>query len=484
MARVKNATFSGTTIYDADVDAATFMRAAENIQADAALVYDKLTGLNGEALLIDHGGSYTGAERGSPLGIPTANQLIQASINITSATGTGGAKAASTGWTCLLAVPFFVPTSEAGMAKRLELDFDQRAGFDVRVTTMNTSGTVVQWYSEKNAEQTSVFSDLATISSGAYALFVEVNTDPYTSTYAGTDSGGDTVTVITHTRDIILKCWRMHPNRLRTGPGKPLQRLTTSPYGVTTPSATQALGWTDIDGALYTSLYPLTSYHLSTTNRNLHSLWEYLTGYPAGGNAAYVHEDQDGAGAADTTNPARPRFHGGMAELAGYPDAPQPQFPVHCEAFGAVMSDGYPVVDAYTSTQVAGMFEWQPIIPNQKTKTAVHKAFVGYPDFQTTSSKLKWMVLACFRLDPGNGSGNGPAEWTAYVQTGDGVTVEGSSTFTRIGSTVWAYASGTALDFAADFNATSKLSIEKTGAGAKAAFDEIQLLGWCLYFDP
>ncbi len=474
MTRVKNSSFAGASVYDGDVDAPTFTRVLKNVQADAALVYDKLTGLNGETVLIDHNGDPgNGDLQGAPMGIPLVNQYIGVPLYYESATATGGGKgggpAGSTGHTYLIAVPFFQPSSEITRTLRVEVDVSADIrGNAGRVVVIDTSGTTIY-----NAPLEYRGSDGRVITDGQQGGTLTASVLP------GTGMKFLFVEVDTDRRprfDIELFSWRMHPGRIRTDGGTTLHRNTTNNIGVTTPAATEMLAWRDYDSSLFTDYMAGSAYLAAGINRNLNGLWEFLTGWPAGGDAAYEHVDHNGAGAADDVNPARSRFHAGTRSLAGYPDEPMPDFPVHCEALGATLTDGYPVVDAFSSGTQHGLVGWQPVTPSAAAKTAVHRAYVAYPDFPDgASSNLKWVMLASFATGT-------PGQWTGYCST---VTAEGSSTFTAITGTAFAYASGTALDFPPDENGTVTLSMEKTTGGAHSgAVDEVSLLGWCLYFDP
>lgn len=472
MARLKNSTFTGTVVPDGDVDAPTFTRVMREAQSDLALIYDKLTGLNAETVLIDHQGDVKAdALRGCPLGIPIANQFVGADLSYENPTDVGGAKDGATGDTFIIAVPFFQPTAEASFTVRLTVGMSGLAPASAgHALVYSTAGAIVEEQpivvsDDENAGDVVLTSDL-TVTAGLRFLLVALDTDRRVLT-----------------PDFELDWWTLAPHRLRSGPGMGVRRKTTDDVGVTTPAANEALAWRDIDASLCADLMPLSAYLVAGANRNANGLYEYLTGHPAGDDASYTHVDHDGAAAPDDVNPARPRFHGGQRELAGYPAAPLFEFPVHCEAFGALQTNGLVVVDAYSSATQAGMTGWQPIIPSRKTKTTVHQAFVTTPDFPAgASSNLKWAVFACFTEDPSNGSGNGPGAWTAYIDTGTGA--EGSSVFARMGTTAFAYASGSALDFAPDATQAVQLKIEKTGAAAKATIREIQVLGWCLYYDP
>lgn len=491
MARVKNTTFTGVSLYRADVDAPTFTTALKEICADAALIYDKLTGRNGETNTIDHSGIID--QRGAPLGIPWCNQFMHNSLRLTTSTGTGGGKSGGQGQTALVCLPFFFPDGEGALDWNINIELDVTVGgpYGIREQVlgyqiMDTTGAIAyegpmdfELGDPMAADMSQETRRFVARPRGIYSpsnqplfLFITTNTDSM-----------PTDAVASSYDEEFLLGLRVYSPRIRSGTGSGgVLRKETDDIDVTTPSSTQEMAWRDMYDGFFGTGYAYNAYLTAGLNRNLNGLMEFLTGWPAGDDASYTHEDHDGAGAADDVNPARSRFHAGTRSLAGMSAEPLPQFPLLSESFGGVMLDGYCVVNAYSSGTQSGMVDLQPIIPNRKTKTTVHRTFTSWPDFPTgASSNLKWVVLASFVLDPGNASGNGPSQWTAYVGTGSAT---GNATFTRIGSTSFAYASGSALDFPADQQGTVTLEIEKSGAGAKSTYDEIQLLGWSLYFEP
>lgn len=469
MARVKNSSFVGVRFADGDPDAPTYMQSLKDIAADTALVYDKLTGLNGETVLVDHSGTASGGY-GCPLGLPIVNQCVSVRMEYESPTGLSTGKG-GTGETILFAIPLWHASGEYQRYYTVEVDCDDDSWRDsIRLEVWTTAGAVttslMAWLPDPSGTGACYYGQTPIISAPSLVfLFIVVNTNPQFLTGAAP----------------FVRGWRVFPNRTRASPGRAV--ISSDGVGVTTPAAAEGMSWRDLDASLFTANHAVNAYITSGVNRNLNGLTEYLTGWPAAG-GSYTHEDHDGAGAALDVNPTRSRFHAGTQSL--YASEPEPEFPLFAEAIGATGYDANPVVSTYSSGAQVGLIKWQPIIPNRKTSTTVHHTLTSYPDFPAgAGSNLKWAVLAAFYLDPTNASGNGPAEWTVKVGTAASIN---SATFTRIGTTSFAYATNSALDFDPDGHAVgtgiARLDIEKTGAGAKAGHDEIQLLGWCMYFDP
>lgn len=450
MARKKNATFQGASPFDVDVDALTLQRTIENAIGDTALVYDMLTGENGEANTIRH----IGGGRGCPLGVPLWQQHINRSLNYTNI---GSVKGGVPGEVWLVAHPFFVPEGETSVRVRVHATgpFDTLRPH-LLVTT--TAGVKVTRASIEQVEETDAYEVTATgLSTGTYLAFLAADTNDNS------------------TQNIDLVSWHGYFPRRRTEPGQPVRANSGTVVGVTTPAAAEGVAHMNFDAGLFFSGAAFDAYLTAYLNRNQNGLEEYGSGWPAGGNASYTHIDQDGAGAADSSDPARSRFHAGTRAL--YANEPEFDFPWLCEGVGAYGSDGKPVIDPGAAAPSAGMLSWFAPFPLTATTTTYVRIPCITPDFQTAASRLKFAVLAA-----GDAS---PVNWQVVVNGG------GASSTSNFGAlfaadssaTCLTLATGTAVDFVGDAFANVTLSLQKTTAFS-ASYTEFFLLGFCLYWEP
>jgi hypothetical protein len=99
-----------------------------------------------------------------------------------------------------------------------------------------------------------------------------------------------------------------------------------------------------------------------------------------------------------------------------------------------------------------------------------------YPDFQSAASRLKFACLVGFDV-------GAIGDWDATV---GGVTSQFSTVFSGMPSgNCLAVATGVALAFTGDSQATHNIALVKTRAtGAARAIKSCTLLGSCLYFEP
>lgn len=471
MARVKNSSFGGTTVYDADIDAPTFTRVLKNVAADTALVYDRLTGKNGETTTINHGGT-TG--RGCRPGYMIINQCMDADCAMTNP-GSTAAKGGAAGLTILAAAPFRQQGGETELLVEIDAS-GELYQYAPTATIISTAGAVLAqapMFAPPGDVQLGagvrVVADATTFSgrltglsgSGLAFLVVYVNTTKWASS------------TVTPPASIALTGLRLGPMRKGSTPTWNVDRQEAAVVGVTTPSATEMVAWRDLDASLFTDQMAYSAYLTAGINRNQNGLMEMLTGWPAHGNASYTHVDHDGAAVADATNPARSRFHAGTQSL----EATEPVFamPLQCEALGATMDNGYSVIDAYTPT--LGWLRWYP--PHHgsnKASTNVWRTVVAFPDFPNGgSSGLEWIVLI-------SGTAITPGDWTAGISIGGGA-YTGTSTLTQIGTSNLYYATGSALNFGPDVTARVDVTTQKTGVPAKGVWDECQIVGWYLGFN-
>lgn len=463
MARKKNATFQGATPFEVDVDALTLRSTIENVVGDTALVYDMLTGENGETNTIRH----IGGGRGCPLGQPLWQQHIGKSLNYT---GVGSVKGGNPGVVWLIAHPFFVPEGETKLRVRLIADgpfFAMSPTVRVTSTTGTDLGTPRPLVSIETEEDVArgdsdIYEcEVDGLTTGLWLIFVEANTE------------GNS------TSNVELLSWHGYFPRMRRGRSDASQAQTGTVVGVTTPAAGEAVAHVDFDAALFAAEQPIDGYLTTYLNRNLNGLEEFGSGWPAGGNASYTHVDRDSVGAPDDTDPDRSRFHACTRAGALLANEPELDYPWVAEGIGAYSCDATPVIDPSASAPTAGMLSWFAPFPLTAASIVMHRLPARAPDFQTGSSRLKFAVLA---------AGDALANWRASVNTGGGAVTGAFGAAFAVGPAVGvsnclAVATGAALAFTGDAIATVEVSTDKTTAFA-ATYTEFFLLGYCLYWEP
>lgn len=466
MARKKNATFTGSTPFDVDVDALTLKHTIENAVGNAALVYDMLTGENGETNTVRH----IGGGRGCPLGVPLWQQVIGRSLNYR---GVGSTKGGVPGGIWLAAHPFFMPQGETNLTVRVYA----QGPFDtikptVRITSTtgvnvigSTALTRVGWSREElDVNELGIYEvRFSELTSGLKLVFLEANTEDNS------------------TSGIELLSWHGVFDRQRLTSPSPMRRVTGSQVQVPTPGATEGVVHVNFQDTTFYADAAIDGYMTTYLDRNLNGLEEFGSGWPAGGNASYTHVDHDGAGAPDTNDPARSRFHAGTRSL--YSLEPEFEFPLVAGALGAIGQDGKPVIDPAATAPTAGMLSWFAPYPLTASSLLMHRVPVRMPDFQTASSKLKWAVLAVG--EPISGTDD-LTDWQMTVDTGSGASAATAfgSLFSVGSSPAWfGLATGTALAFSADAAQTISLTTSKSIAFG-ASYTEFFLLGYCFYWEP
>ena len=457
MARKKNASFVPTTPFDVDVDALTLKHTIENAIGNTALVYDMLTGENGEANTIRH----IGGGRGCPLGVPLWQQNIGRGINYR---GTGSVKGGVPGPVWLLAHPFFLPEGETTFRVCLRASGPFAAlSPAVRVTTTGGTtefGPVSLIPSEPDADgEASYECSIDGLTTGLHLVFLEVNTDG------------------SSTANIDLLSWHGYFWRRRPETSSPARRDSGVVVSVTTPTATQGVAHVSFQDTTFSNDAAIDSYQTTYLDRNLNGLEEYGSGWPAGENASYTHEDHDGAGVLDLIDPARSRFHACTRSL--YASEPELDFPWVAGAAGAYGIDGLPVIDPGAAAPTAGMLSWFAPYPLTASLLTMLKVPGRAPDFQTGSSRLKWAVLAATDL------GAGATAWRATVDLSVASTSAFGAAFAAGPSvSCLTLATGTGLGgWSGDLMHTISIKSDKTTAFA-ATYTEFFLLGYCLYWEP
>lgn len=457
MGRVKNATFAGGSVSDIDVGAPTFRRLIKNVAGDGALNADKLRGINGETGVIVHDGV-----DGALLGMPIVNQFVGRSINLESH-DTGG-KNGGVGVTWFWATPVLLSEVDLhvevgltffaeGLPLFAEIRDTSNLLFGLSVPLAKLEGSTVEGVDLWRAR-------LPLLTPGWKLLVLGIDTTDVDDISANGAVGK-------------LHYVRARP-RLTLGTREEERGGAESPtfnpdlgFGVTTPAAAEGFSHTDLDALLFADLESIDGYILSRLNRNINGRLEYITGFPAGGSPTYVHEDQDGAGAADSTNPARSRFEAHTKSLypggGGQVGEGEIDLPQWCEGFGAFIPAGFFVVDL-NEPPTLGMLDhyapW-PIDAVGGVEIAIRTAHMPFPDFQSTTSRLEAMVL----FGSTNGAGADPTQYTVKAAT-----TTGSSTAVPAdtdGNQVLWLAHITAIPFTGDADELVKITL--TRASAKPA---------------
>lgn len=462
MARNKNSSFVGVLVDDLDRGDESFTRVIDNCYGDAALTYDRLTGRNAEANTINHGGT---AGRGALLRIPLVNQYIGRSLNILDSSGS---KDGGEGDTNIIAVPIFIPSGEISsimVELFMTMDTDQRDRLQARVVLTDTALAEVDaqalQFQDFALGVTRLWTRINAASAGLHILFVR-----FTTSIAEPSSGAPYDVPIG-----TLHSWCVHAD-VQINPSLAQPLLADSPFSVWTPSATQGLGWRDADAGMFANNEAYSAYLTTGLDRNLNSLLEFITGWPAGGNAAYTHVDHDGGGAPDDSNPARSRFHAGTQSVET--SEAQFEWPLMCQALGAFKTDGGLVVEAATPPTY-GMLDWFAPWGTDTARQAISKARVIWPDFQTGSSRLNIAVLL------GSDGAADVTDWTVSVNKTVGRTTC-DAPFALSGDNRYWLAVQDAVTFSPDAADTLELEIQKT-TGAIEGVDQAVVLGWTLYYD-
>jgi hypothetical protein len=446
MTRLKNATFAGAPMVDVDVDAPTFQRVIANAIADTARAYDRATGSNGETGTMIH----DGAGRGCLLGIPWCNQWIDGSLNLGSTTS-GAAKHAGDGDTYLAVAPLFMPIGETAI--EVWLQGTNLQPYNPAVEVYSTSGVLLTRKRLRNWGANRIRAKLTGLPAGESILVIR----------------GTTSAIVTSTGPVIghIHSASIHSGRRRSSeagdavPG----RGDGSTIGVTDPG-TAPVAWRDFDDLFTQQRFPLSSWLTSGLNRNQNGLFEYLTGWPASDNAAYVHVDSG------TTNPSRSEF--AAHARAGFAAEPLVEFPLMMSFLGAAKANGYFVVDA-AEPPPDGMRDWYAPWPKTTATLPVDiaKQFARIPDFSPTDYDLHVSVLAL----------QGPSfagTWSIDVDVGAG---NGVANFAAVGGGTNLLRAKTVLSTWSEDNAnTINIGVSRT-AGVRAV-DEVAIVGYGLWFKP
>lgn len=461
MARKKNTSFQGVSVYDTDVDSPTFRRAVENITGDVALTYDRLTGENGETNTINHSAPQDG--RGASLRVPLVNQYIGRNIGLTSPSGkdtSGG-----TGRTIVLPYIVFVPSGETNLSIRVWIDsldsnFVYQSGWRCEIRNSSTNAVEdsqdMGWIQESDGTFR-IDANFESVGSGLKLIFISVDTGRINDYFTGTTVG---------VADIgrLISCSIYCPGR-RMGSLAPVINESND-YGVTAPASGSGVSVTPFDASMFAgpNLYdPIDGYTLSRLNRSINGLLEYTTGFPAGGNNTYTHVDSG------ASNPTASRFH--APTRAPYTSQGTPDFPLWAESFGSFIASGFFSVNL-AEPPTSGMLQWYAPWPITTAIVYASQVPVQFPDFPSSSSTLRVSMLL------GSEGSATAANWTVRVLTGAG---SASAVPASIDATndFWV-GTATAVPFTGD--ASDFLSVGTSRTGAKTGIGEVCVLAACAYY--
>lgn len=450
MARIKNATFQGAVPRSVVADASIRRDWLANVAGDVAKVSDLATGENGETPI-----THTGNGDGCPLRLPLAAQHLDRSLAIYGTT-------VSEDDFYILAVPVFVPAGEAGQY-RLTVKVTPFAD-DVPTAEVLSSGGTVDWGPYPGTENLTI--NEGVISVGQSRITVD--------SFSWTVTLGEGVQYILVKRPCYfvdadpagtLGWWTLDHDRTYAGEANGLTAgdggtAVSDPYGAhaTFTSSTDHDTYDEevaIDG-------PLSAYVLTRINRQLNTLWEYITGALIPGNSTYQ--------CSTTWDNNRSSF---TAE--GLLD-----FPLQVVALGACHGDtGKPAVGDYTdATPSDGLIGWTTHpLSESATNDNVSSLVMTLPSFRTSTSDLKCLVF----VHAPNGAASA-ADWRFRVNNGTTGTSSSAVALVQVGTSNFLVATITGIPFSA--SADNLLNIQIAHNAAGAGVDQLDILGACLYFDP
>lgn len=441
MTRTVNSNFSGTSVYDADVDATMFKRVLREIAQDFHRVYDLVSGEHAFSTseTMNHNGEQG---RGSLLGIPLINQVINARIGMAEADlSTYG------GETYLLAAPVFVPPGETFYTLDVRAD---GAAPEMWFEVYNTAGVLAQ------EARLSGYGD------GVQRAFLH---------FAATTTGELFYVFVRCTIDApsgwILRSWHMYNSRVNESVHVPAQVAAALP--VPTAAVGIPVDVEEFHDNLFTDNFPVSGWLVNKLNRSINALWETMTGAPLPGRIVVTNADSA------TISPATSRF---VAHArAGWTAEPLVKFPLLAEAFGACLkaSGGNVVDNASPPTQ--GITEWFAPFPRSTALSTGRNVDAYVPDFPNGVSTSLMCSFLCV-----NQSGKGtPTNWRVRAQAS--AAAPSSVALTQLGSTSFYVATVGPIDFFADVVNLLRMTTQQSPASG-FVIGEMRALGWSWYFNP
>lgn len=480
MARKKNGTFVGVGISDVDADAPSFGRVVENAVGDTALIFDKITGSHAEAVTVHSGGPL-----GALLGMPLINHHVDRSLNLSGILGAKGASG-GIGDTWIYACPILVPAGETSVLVEAVFAFLPGAEDIVKpyarvCTTANVEvDRQVLTHAISGGENGQFrWTRLTGLSSGWNLFFIGMDTE-HNADLGASGAIGRLLDVRVRPRNVVRGLTIGDGVELLQylAPGPPHTSGGNTIAGVTTPAAADGVNQHSFDTTMFGNLQPIDGRTLAGVNRDLNGLLEYITGWPAGGNSSYVHQDQDGGGAADPSDPARSRFDAHTQSLYGTEG--ELDFPVWCEGFGSFLAVGGKFIVALAEPPTVGMLDWYAPWPRTIAEQTIRQTLIPLADFPTGPAHLKCAVL----LGSEHQGLADASQWTIKCQTSTGnntaVPVDTDGT-----KTLW-LATITGVPFTGDANELVQIKMSRGSAkpAGTNGIGEVCVLGVALAFDP
>jgi hypothetical protein len=205
---------------------------------------------------------------------------------------------------------------------------------------------------------------------------------------------------------------------------------------------------------------PLSAYVLTRLNRQLNTLWEYITGAVIPGNATHQ--------CVTALNNNRASF-----TSEGLLD-----FPMCVVALGACHGDtGKPAVDDYTdSTPSNGLIgHLMHPLSESGTNDNITTLAMQCPSFRTSSSDLKCIVL----VHAPSGAASA-ADWRFRVTSSAGTS--SAVALVQVGTSNFLVATITGVPFTA--SAANYFSVQIAHNSPGAGVDQLDILGACIFYEP
>jgi hypothetical protein len=464
MARLVSSAFTGVPPRDVIADASIYRRTLARALGELAEIKDRLTGENANAVTINH----TGGGRGCPLGLSIANQTMDARLALVD---TGAALDADH---YIIAVPVFVAEGE-GQAWTLEVD--------VTDGPPRVVGSAVDANVYAEVRDSSWALDLGPVAGRKSATPTagrpindgsappRVISDEVLPTSVGMSTWSWNLTLGPGLQYVLvtrycsieerdptgkLSGWRLHPDRRyaeRTGADVVAPSVVGNEY----PAATTFVPgtWTEFWDSQVEVEGPLDGYVVSRANRNINTLWEWMTGDKVDGNATI------------TVTTTRDN------DRVSFAAEPQLDLPIACLALGgAVAAGGKPPISPMTAAPTEGLLYWcryPTTHPDVASPSIVARASLQMPSFDDVTSSLKCTVLV---------QAPNVDSLTSWRLT---VTGSAAVAFVQLGTSDYYAATAVAIPFVASTIVDHTVTLHHTSAGALSA--ELLVLGAMFYFE-